>query len=84
MKRFAALVTAIVLAAPAFAGSCPMLAQQIDRKLQTEPAISETERRNIEQLRDQGMAHHERGEHGQAMDALNAALAELEQAVDKE
>ncbi len=73
---------ALLIFAPslALAGNCPNLISEIDEKLASMPDLSEDTRESIVELRDQGEAMHQSGDHGesvklleQALDMLNAA-----------
>ena len=63
MKKFLTLAFIILFSGSAFAGSCPMMAKNIDAK------ISEAQ-----ELRDAGMKAHESGDHAKSEELLNKAL----------
>ena len=63
MKKLALILTFVLFSSSAFAGSCPMMAKQIDEK------IAEAQK-----LRDEGMKAHDSGNHGKSEELLNSAL----------
>ena len=63
MKKLALILSLVMFASSAFAGSCPMMAKQIDEK------IAEAQK-----LRDEGMKAHDSGNHGKSEELLNSAL----------
>ncbi len=77
--RSAALAATLMLAlsAPAMAASCPMLAAQIDSRLQAQE-VSDKERKKVEKLRERGMKYHADGDHAKAEKTLNKALKKLD------
>ncbi len=73
---FRAIVTALfVLLAPAvaFAHNCPALMAQIDAAL-PEATLSDEDRALVEELRADGEAFHEAGEHDASMAVLSEAM----------
>ena len=54
----------ILFVSSAYAGSCPMLAKNIDEKI-----------KRAQELKDQGMAAHKAGDHAESEKLLNEALA---------
>jgi len=63
MKKLIFILSLICFTGSAFAGSCPMMAKQIDEK------ITEAQK-----LRDEGMKAHDSGNHGKSEELLNSAL----------
>tara|TARA_B100001057_G_scaffold59086_1_gene52394 strand:- start:567 stop:773 length:207 start_codon:yes stop_codon:yes gene_type:complete len=63
MKKFLIVAFIILFSGSAFAGSCPMMAKNIDAK------ISEAQ-----ELRNAGMKAHESGDHAKSEELLNKAL----------
>jgi hypothetical protein len=77
MKK-AALFLALTLgmAAPAFAGNCPVLMGQFEEALLVTTVDDATKTAAVE-LYETGKAAHEAGDHAASMTALDAALALL-------
>ena len=63
MRKFFTLAFILLFTSSAFAGSCPMMAKNIDAK------IAEAQK-----LRDAGMKAHESGDHAKSEELLNKAL----------
>tara|TARA_B100000965_G_scaffold288947_1_gene246810 strand:+ start:607 stop:813 length:207 start_codon:yes stop_codon:yes gene_type:complete len=63
MKKIILILSFVFFTSSAFAGSCPMMAKQIDDK------IAEAQK-----LRDEGMKAHDSGNHGKSEELLNKAL----------
>ncbi len=63
MKKLFIILSFVVLSSSAFAGSCPMMANQVDGK------IAEAKK-----LRDAGMKAHDAGNHAKSEELLNKAL----------
>ena len=63
MKKIAIILSLLFLTNSAFAGSCPMMAQNIDSKI-----------KEAQKLRDAGMAAHDAGDHSKSEELLNKAL----------
>jgi hypothetical protein len=63
MKKIIFLITFIMFSSSAFAGSCPMMAQNIDAKIE-----------EAQKLRDAGMKAHADGDHTKSEELLNKAL----------
>ena len=63
MKKTILSIMFVMFVSSAFAGSCPMMAKQIDDK------IAEAQK-----LRDEGMKAHDSGNHGKSEELLNKAL----------
>ena len=64
MKKIVITLCLVLFASSAFAGSCPMMAKNIDEKI-----------KNAQELRDQGMDAHKAGDHAKSEKLLNEALA---------
>ena len=64
MKKFLVVTFMILFSGSAFAGSCPMMAKNIDAKI--------TE---AQELKDAGMKAHESGDHAKSEELLNKALS---------
>ena len=64
MKKFLLVTFMILFSGSAFAGSCPMMAKNIDAKI--------TE---AQELKDAGMKAHESGDHAKSEELLNKALS---------
>ena len=63
MKKIAIILSLLFLTNSAFAGSCPMMAQNIASKIE-----------EAQKLRDAGMAAHDAGDHSKSEELLNKAL----------
>ena len=63
MKKIAIILSLLFLTNSAFAGSCPMMAQNIDSKIE-----------EAQKLRDAGMKAHDAGDHSKSEELLNKAL----------
>ena len=63
MNKFALILSFVLFASSAFAGSCPMMAKGVDAK------IAEAQK-----LRDAGMKAHENGDHAKSEELLGKAL----------
>ena len=63
MKKIAIILSLLFLTHSAFAGSCPMMAQNIDSKIE-----------QAQKLRDAGMKAHDAGDHAKSEELLNKAL----------
>ncbi len=63
MKKLILILSLVFFTSSVFAGSCPMMAKQIDDK------IAEAQK-----LRDEGMKAHDSGNHGKSEELLNKAL----------
>ena len=64
MKNIILSIVFVMFASSAFAGSCPMMAKNIDAKIE-----------EAQKLRDEGMKAHESGNHAKSEELLNQALA---------
>ena len=63
MKKIVIILSLLFLTNSAFAGSCPMMAQNIDSKIE-----------EAQKLRDAGMKAHDAGDHAKSEELLNKAL----------
>ena len=63
MKKFLTLAFIILFSGSAFAGSCPMMAKNVDAKIA-----------KAQELRNAGMKAHESGDHAKSEELLNKAL----------
>ena len=63
MKKIAIILSLLFFTNSAFAGSCPMMAQNIDSKIE-----------QAQKLRDAGMKAHDAGDHAKSEELLNKAL----------
>ena len=63
MKKFLMIASLVLFTGTAYAGSCPMMAKNIDAK------IAEAQK-----LRDAGMNAHKSGDHAKSEELLNKAL----------
>ena len=64
MKKLTLILSILLFTSSAFAGSCPMMAKNIDDKI-----------KEAQELRDQGMEAHKTGDHAKSEKLLNEALA---------
>ena len=64
MKKIVITLCLVIFTSSAFAGSCPMMAKNIDDKI-----------KKAQELRDQGMDAHNAGDHAKSEKLLNEALA---------
>ena len=63
MKKIAIILSLLFVTNSAFAGSCPMMAQNIDSKIE-----------EAQKLRDAGVKAHDAGDHTKSEELLNKAL----------
>ena len=63
MKKIIFSIILTMFISSAFAGSCPMMAKNIDAKIE-----------EAQKLRDAGMKAHESGDHAKSEELLNQAL----------
>jgi|TARA_B110001452_G_scaffold71313_1_gene57562 hypothetical protein len=63
MKKFLILMTFVLFTGSAYAGSCPMLAKNLDTKIE-----------EASKMRDAGMKAHEAGDHAKSEELLNKAM----------
>ena len=64
MKKIMLTICLVSFVSSAYAGSCPMLAKNIDEKI-----------KKAQELKDQGMDAHNSGDHAKSEKLLNEALA---------
>ena len=63
MKNLIITLTLVLFSTSVFAGSCPMMAKQVDDKIE-----------QAQQLRDDAMAAHESGDHSKSEELFNQAI----------
>ena len=63
MKNFLILTMLVLFTSSAYAGSCPMIAKNLDSKIEV-----------AQKMRDAGMKAHEAGDHAKSEELLNKAL----------
>ena len=63
MKNFLSLSMLILFTSSAYAGSCPMMAKNLDSKIE-----------EAQKIRDAGMKAHEAGDHAKSEELLNKAM----------
>jgi len=63
MKQILILLTLILFTSSAYAGSCPMMAKNLDSKIE-----------EASKMRDAGMKAHEAGDHARSEELLNKAM----------
>ena len=63
MKNFLILSMLILFTGSAYAGSCPMMAKNLDSKIE-----------EAQNVRDAGMKAHEAGDHAKSEELLNKAM----------
>jgi|TARA_B110000967_G_C18321338_1_gene287677 hypothetical protein len=63
MKKILILITFLLFTGSAYAGSCPMMAKQLDSKIE-----------EASKMRDAGMKAHDAGDHAKSEELLNKAM----------
>ena len=63
MKKFLIISLLILFTGSAYAGSCPMIAKNLDSKIE-----------EVQKMRDSGMKAHEAGDHAKSEELLNKAM----------
>ena len=63
MKKFLILSMLVVFSSSAYAGSCPMMAKNLDNKIE-----------EAQKIRDAGIKAHDAGDHAKSEELLNQAL----------
>jgi len=66
MKNFLILLILALFTSSAYAGSCPMMAKNLDNKIE-----------EAQKMRAEGMKAHEAGDHGKSEELLNKAMTLL-------
>ena len=66
MKKFLIVSILVLFTGSAYAGSCPMMAKNLDTKIE-----------EAQKMRDAGMKAHDAGEHAKSEELLNKALEML-------
>lgn len=74
-----ATALSIALAAPAFASQCPSLMKDVDAALEANAPADEQTLQQVKDLRAEGEALHEAGQHDASVDTLQKALALIEE-----
>ena len=64
MNKFIILSVLVLFTSSAYAGSCPMIAKNLDSKIE-----------KVQKLRDAGMKAHDAGDHSKSEKLLNDAMA---------
>ncbi|MEA5445146.1 hypothetical protein VCB98_04835 [Gammaproteobacteria bacterium AB-CW1] len=80
IKRMLILMVLMALPALAWAHTCPAYEDMINESLEMaeEMGLSDETVTEIESLRDEGMRHHEEGDHDTAIALLDEALSLIE------
>ena len=74
MKRIlTAAVLSLFVSAPAFAGTCPLMVEEIDVALVAMPDLSAEQTAEVTILRNEGDALHQAGQHQESVEALQKA-----------
>ncbi len=73
MKHLTLAATFCLLAAPAFAGQCPMDMAKIDAALAANSTLSAAQLAEVQALRAEGQALHESGDHAASVATLAEA-----------
>ena len=63
MKNIIILLTLILFTSSAYAGSCPMMAKNLDSKIE-----------EAQKMRDAGMEAHKAGDHAKSEELINKAI----------
>ena len=63
MKHILILLTLVLFTSSAYAGSCPMMAKNLDSKIE-----------EVQKMRAAGMKAHEAGDHAKSEELLNKAM----------
>ena len=63
MKKILILITFILFTGSAYAGSCPMMAKNVDSKIE-----------EAQKLKDAGMKAHDAGDHSKSEELMNKAM----------
>ena len=63
MKNFLILTILVLFTSSAYAGSCPMIAKNLDSKIE-----------KAQKMRDAGMEAHKAGDHAKSEELLNKAM----------
>lgn len=72
-KSLAAAAMLALLSTPALASQCPADMSKIDAALAQNPDLSAEQLARVRQLRQQGEAQHEAGQHSQSVETLAEA-----------
>lgn len=82
-KQTVAGLILTLCAVPVFAGSCPLLMNDVDKALMDDAVVSElsaSELRQVRDLRAKGEELHQAGRHGESVATLEEALSILGEA----
>ena len=63
VKKIIIVLTLVLFTSSAYAGSCPMIAKELDSKIE-----------QVQKMRDAGMKAHEAGDHAKSEELLNKAM----------
>ena len=63
----------VLFASPIFAGSCPLMIQEIDAALESNTALTSEQVEEVKSLRDKGEAEHNAGKHAESVATLQQA-----------
>ncbi len=74
MHRAIAFIAATLVSAPLWAMHCPADMAEIDQQLKDNPPSDPATLEQVQQLRAQGEAFHEAGDHAQSVQVLGEAL----------
>ena len=64
MKKLTIIIITLIFTTSAFAGSCPMLAKNVEDKIN-----------QAQKLKDEGVKAHKAGAHSKSVELLNQALS---------
>ena len=64
MKKLTIIILTLIFTTSAFAGSCPMLAKNVEDKIN-----------QAQSLKDEGVKAHKAGDHSKSVELLNQALS---------
>ncbi len=77
MKHLTLAAAITLLASPLLAGQCPADIAAIDAALAAGTELSEEDLATVQDLRDEGQAQHDAGDHGASVETLAEAKAML-------
>lgn len=77
MKHLTLAAAITLLASPLLAGQCPADIAAIDAALAAGTELSEEDLATVQELRDEGQAQHDAGDHGASVATLAEAKAML-------
>lgn len=73
-RSIVAAALALLIATPAWAGSCPTKIKAIDEALAANPQLTAAQLVEVEKLRDQGEDLHDAGNHAESLNVLQKAM----------